>query len=798
MTDTKLYSEFIHKSRYARWLEEEKRRETWEETVARYIDFFAGRFPDHEKEIRELTPYILKHKVMPSMRCLMTAGRALEKDEISGFNCSYVAIDHSKAFDEILYVLMCGVGVGYSVERQYVSKLPEVAEEFYDSESVIVVPDSKIGWATSFRELVSLLYSGKVPKWDLSRLRPAGARLKTFGGRSSGPDPLDELFHFTVSIFKNAAGRRLNSIECHDLVCKIADIVVCGGVRRCLPSSARISTPTGITTMGDIKVGDEIESIGRKSKVVSKVFSGTQSLLEVSHRFGVTKMTPNHRIAVFTSPTEYAFKEAKYLEPGDRLVWDRRSPVDFTYAPEWALAYRNRATTWVTALDRGLVTEDQGFSPTPVLAISEAPSEDTWDIEVLDIHEFTADGLITHNSALLSLSNVSDDRMRAAKSGQWWNTAPHRQLANNSACYTERPELAVFLKEWQSLYESKSGERGVFSRYAAREKIEKIGRRDPEYDWGCNPCSEILLRSAQVCNLSEAVIRPKDTLKDLKDKVRVASILGTLQSSLTNFRYLRKIWQRNTEEERLLGVSLTGIMDHTVMSCEDDPSKTARWLESLKKVAIETNKEWAAKLGIPESAAISTVKPSGTVSQLVNSASGIHARFSPYYIRRVRADKKDPLCRFMIEAGFPGEQDKMNKSAWVFEFPIRSPEASKTVDDMPALKQLAVWKVYQDHWCEHKPSCTVYYTDDDFVHVGAWVWENFSEVSGVSFLPKLDHVYVQAPYEAINEKEYKSLVSKMPDSISWDELAKYESEDNTTSSKELQCSGGACEVVDLV
>ena len=629
-----VYGEFIHLSRYARWLEDEKRRETWDETTHRYTKFFADRFPEHEKEILKLQKYITQKKVMPSMRCLMTAGPALARDNVSGFNCAFTAIDHPKAFDEILYILCCGTGVGFSVERQYVTKLPEVAEEFYATDTTVVVPDSKIGWATSFRELLSLLWSGKVPKWDLSRLRPAGARLKTFGGRSSGPDPLDDLFNFTVALFKKAAGRKLSSIECHDLVCKVAEIVVVGGVRR---------------------------------------------------------------------------------------------------------------------------------------------------------------------SALLSLSNVSDDRMRTAKSGQWWIESGQRALANNSAAYTERPELSVFLKEWESLYASKSGERGIFSRVASKKQAEKCGRRDFEgYEFGTNPCSEIILRSAQFCNLSEVVIREKDTLEDLKEKVRVAAIFGTLQSTLTNFRYLRKIWAKNTEEERLLGVSLTGIMDHGVMCGKGDQEITKAWLKELKEVAVATNKKWSKKLGIEPSVSVTCTKPSGTVSQLVNSASGIHARFSPYYIRRVRIDLKDPIYEFMVSKGFPGEQDKMNPNAWVFEFPIKSPDTSVMVDDIGALEQLEIWKLYQDHWCEHKPSATVYYTDQDYMDVGAWVWKNFDSISGVSFLPKSDHVYVQAPYEAISKEKYTELVSKIPTDVNWSDLVEFEKEDNTKAAKDLACSGGVCEVVDLV
>lgn len=630
-TGTAQYSQFIHLSRYSRWLEKENRRETWDETVQRYVDFWIKRFPEYEKEISSLKSSIKEFKVMPSMRALMTAGPALEKDEVAGYNCAFVAIDNQKAFDEILYILMCGTGVGFSVERQYISELPEIAEQFYESETTIIVPDSKKGWASSFRELISLLYMGKIPKWDLSRLRPEGAKLKTFGGRSSGPEPLNQLFKFSVNLFKKAAGRKLTSIECHDLVCKIAEIVVVGGVRR---------------------------------------------------------------------------------------------------------------------------------------------------------------------SALLSLSNLSDDRLRDAKAGQWWIENPQRQLSNNSAAYADRPDLSVFLNEWISLYKSKSGERGIFSKKSAQRQAQKSGRRDGSKIDGTNPCSEILLRSAQFCNLTEVIAREGDTLEDLLTKVEAATILGTLQSTLTDFKYLRKVWQKNTEEERLLGVSLTGIMDHHILGQVCDEAK--EWSKKMEAHAIEVNKKWASKLGIEQSAAITCVKPSGTVSQLVNSSSGIHARYADYYIRRVRIDKKDPLCTFMTLQGFPGEQDVMNPNAWVFEFPIKSPDSSRKVKDLSAIDQLEIWKQYQDYWCEHKPSCTIYYNDKSFMEVGAWVWKNFDEISGLSFLPSSDHVYKQAPYEEISKEKYEELEKQMPRNVDWTYLSEYEKEDSTTSSKELACSAGICEVVDLV
>ena len=623
------YQQFIHKSRYARWLPEQKRRESWHETVNRYVDFWKDRGQIDETTALDLFNAIHNMEVMPSMRCMMTAGEALDKDNVAGFNCSYLAIDSARSFDELMYVLMCGTGVGFSVERNFINKLPLVAESFHKTDSVIVVSDSKIGWASAFRELIAMLYAGKIPTWDISRIRPAGARLKTFGGRASGPEPLVDLFNFCVEIFQKAAGRKLTSIECHDVVCKIADIVVVGGVRR---------------------------------------------------------------------------------------------------------------------------------------------------------------------SALISLSNLSDQRMAKAKSGDWWRHEGHRRLANNSVAYTEKPDFESFLAEMQNMYESKAGERGIFSRVAAQKIAGRNGRRDPEQDFGTNPCSEIILRSNQFCNLSEIVVRPDDTLASLKKKAEMAAIIGTLQATLTDFRYLRNCWKKNTEEEALLGVSMTGIMDHYLLS-KGESKDLEKWLEEVRDVAVDTNKKWAEKLGINQSAAITCVKPSGTVSQLVDSASGIHPRFSKHYIRRVRSDHKDPLAVFMAQSGFPVEQDVMSPTSSVFSFPIKAPESSVTVKQVGAMQQLELWKAYQNHWCEHKPSITVYYTDDEFLQVAQWIWENFDLCSGISLLPYSDHVYQQAPYEDIDAEKYDELVASMPQGVDWNDLEKYEEEDNTTGSQELACVGGACEIV---
>ena len=622
------YQQFIHKSRYARWMPEHNRRETWSETVFRYVQFWRDREQITVKEGQKLYDAIYNLEVMPSMRCMMTAGVALDKDNVAGFNCSYLHIDSPRSFDELMYVLMCGTGVGFSVERNFINKLPEIAESFHKTDSLIVVSDSKIGWASAFRELIAMLYAGKIPQWDVSRVRGSGERLKTFGGRASGPEPLVDLFNFCIEVFQKAKGRKLTSIECHDIVCKIADIVVVGGVRR---------------------------------------------------------------------------------------------------------------------------------------------------------------------SALISLSNLSDQRMAKAKSGDWWRNEGQRALANNSVAYTEKPDFESFLSEMQTMYESKAGERGIFSRIAAQKIAGRNGRRDAEQDFGTNPCSEIILRSNQFCNLSEVVIRADDTLKTLKAKVEVAAMIGTLQATLTDFRYLRNIWKKNTEEEALLGVSMTGIMDHPVIGTASD--KTVEWLEELKNVAVKVNKKWAEKLGINQSTAITAVKPSGTVSQLVDSASGIHPRFSKHYIRRVRSDKKDPLAVFMEQAGFPVEQDVMSPSSSVFSFPVKAPKTSTTVKQVGAMQQLELWKAYQNHWCEHKPSITVYYTDDEFLKVAQWIWDNFDICSGISLLPVSDHVYQQAPYEDITADEYKKLLAEMPKGVDWIDLEQFEQEDNTTGSQELACAGGTCEIV---
>ena len=640
------YQNFIALSRYARWLPEKNRRETWEETVARYFDFMEEHLKNNTNQ--ELIPKtrkileeaVLKLEIMPSMRALMTAGPALAKNHIAGYNCAYLSVDHPKAFDECLYVLMHGTGVGFSVERQHINKLPEVPEELIDVDDVIVVQDSKEGWQSAFRKLITYLYDGESPKWDFSRIRKKGSRLKTFGGRASGPEPLLDLFNFSTNIFKEAAGRKLTSYECHRMMCKVAEVVVVGGVRR---------------------------------------------------------------------------------------------------------------------------------------------------------------------SALISLSNLTDERMRSAKSGQWWTDTPEMALSNNSVCYTEKPDMSIFMKEWLALYESKSGERGIFNREAAKKQVASISRRDVEHEFGCNPCSEIILRDGQFCNLTEVVIRAEDTQKNILRKVRLATILGTFQASLTNIKRLRPKWVSNTEEEALLGVSLTGIMDNSFMNGSNTDrgyygkKSLPDFLVALRKETVETNKHWSELLGISQATATTAIKPSGTVSQLVDSASGIHTRHNDYYFRRVRADSKDPIAQLMEDQGIPCEADVMKpNSVKVFTFPMKAPEGAVLRNDRNAIEQLELWLTYQRYYCEHKPSVTISVKEHEWMEVGAWVYKHFDEVSGVSFLPHSDHTYQQAPYEDCTKAEYNKLAKSMPKSVDWDLISKYELEDTTVGNKTLACTGSVCELVDLV
>jgi ribonucleoside-triphosphate reductase len=634
------YENFIALSRYARWISDENRRETWGETVDRYFNFMLDylknnfNYTPNKKLVDELKEFVYDRNVMPSMRSVMTAGPALDRDHVAGYNCSFVPVDSPRSFDETMYILMCGTGVGFSVEYKYVNKLPAVPESFEKSTTTIVVEDSKNGWAKSYRELLAMLWAGQIPTIDVSKLRPAGARLKTMGGRSSGPQPLINLFDFTIAKFKAAAGRQLKPIEAHDIMCKIGEVVVVGGVRR---------------------------------------------------------------------------------------------------------------------------------------------------------------------SAMISLSNINDIEMAAAKAGNWWEKNSQRALSNNSVAYSRKPEMEQFIAEWKNLYDSKSGERGIYNVAAAQKQAARWGRRDPEIHYGTNPCSEIILRPYQFCNLSEVVIREDDTLADIENKVRLATILGTWQSTLTDFKYLRKIWKDNTEEERLLGVSLTGQFGHKFMSGKENLDKLGVFLSEIRDLARQINKEEAGRIGINESAAITCVKPSGTVSQLVGVSSGMHAWHSPYYIRTVRGDKKDPLSTFLKEVGIPWEDDFMKPNdTYVFSFPVKAPEGAIVRDDLTAIDHLNTWLVYQREWCEHKPSITVSVKEDEWMEVGAWVYKHFDEVSGISFLPHSDHSYKQAPYQQVTETEYLELLAKMPSSIRWEDLSFYETEDGTSGTQTLACtSDGNCEIVDI-
>ena len=633
------YENFIALSRYARWLENENRRETWSETVDRYFSFMVnaletkhGYTPD-PKIVEELRDAVFNRNVMPSMRSVMTAGPALERENVSGYNCAFLPVDNARSFDEAMYILMCGTGVGFSVEYKYINKLPSLPEKLEKSDTVVIVGDSKEGWAKAYRELLGLLWAGQIPQIDISKVRPSGARLKTMGGRSSGPQPLVNLFDFTIQVFKGALGRSLKPIEAHDIMCKIGEVVVVGGVRR---------------------------------------------------------------------------------------------------------------------------------------------------------------------SAMISLSNINDIEMAAAKAGNWWESNAQRALSNNSVAYSRKPDMAQFIAEWKSLYDSKSGERGIYNVAAAQKQAAKFGRRSPDIHYGTNPCSEIILRPYQFCNLSEVVLREEDTVADVTNKVRLASILGTWQSTLTDFKYIRKIWKDNTEEERLLGVSLTGQFGHKFFSGQEDLDQLAGVLGNLRQWAVDMNIEEAAKIGIPASAAVTCVKPSGTVSQLVGVSSGMHAWHSDYYIRTVRGDKKDPITQFLKDTGIPSEDDVMKPNdTTVFSFPVKAPEHAITRDKLTAIQQLEVWLVYQRNWCEHKPSITVSVKEDEWMEVGAWVYKYFDEVSGISFLPYSEHTYVQAPYQEVTKDQYEEMVGKMPKSIDWTALSLYELEDTTTGTQALACVSGECEIVDI-
>lgn len=1005
------YKNFIHISRYARWLDKEKRRETWTETVDRYCNFMAKHLGDSiESELlAEVREAILNHEIMPSMRALMAAGPAMEADNISAYNCSFIAVDSLRAFDEAMYVLMNGTGVGFSVEQQYINNLPVISEEFHATETTIVVEDSKLGWAKAFKELIALLVQGQVPQWDTTKVRPKGARLKTFGGRASGPEPLRELFAFTARVFANAKGRRLKPIEAHDIMCKIGEVVVVGGVRRCLPSGSLVHTKLGMVRIEDVSVGDIVLTSKGYHRILNKFDQGVQSLVKVHTQDSFFECTPNHKVAVLAGQDSYIWKEAKSLRENDRVIapsvgiegggkvslprFDYVSPehsttctsivipeldadmawflgllqgdgyirltknsgevsvscpndypeiaglahkqfarfgvntqqVDYknycvvrtkskqlaAYLHSWlkqpkvalkvpsfmweaptdiklsfvsglmdadgsvktrpanvcVTVYENyareinllmascgfqtrlkkihsnsRKSNWqqlysVSAINNktkvalnmfGLkkinlteVEQNTNSYPKEMLDFNYASnypwsktnntlipvavkrvefdvrSDQTWDIEVESVNEFFCNGYLMHNSALISLSNLDDFEMAKAKSGQWWETQPQRSLANNSAVYNSKPNTAQFLREWRNLYESKSGERGIFNMDSVRKHIDRFGRRDSSKVKGVNPCAEILLRPNQFCNLAEVVIAASDTEEDLFRKVELATVLGTWQSTLTNFKYIRKVWKTNCEEERLLGVSLTGIFGNPLTSTNGPELREL--LTKLREHAISVNAEHAKSLGIPVSAAITCVKPSGTVSQLTGVSSGIHPWYSSYYVRTVRADNKDPLTEFLKNQGVPNEPDVMRPdSTTVFSFPIKAPENAVVTTDLSAIEHLEIWKTYRECFTEHNPSVTINVKEDEWMDVGAWVYRNFDSVGGISFLPATEHTYRQAPYQAIDKEKYEELKAAFPEDIQWEWLVHFEKEDTTTGTQELACVGGVCSADDDV
>lgn len=1018
-----VYQSFIYKSRYSKYIPELNRREEWDETIARYFNFFQEFLKDRHnydltQDRKALEDSVLNLEIMPSMRGLMTAGAALKRDEAAIYNCSYFAVDSLRTFDEEMYTLMLGTGVGFSVENHDTIKLPIISETFYESDTVIVVEDSRIGWSKAFKELLVLLSNGQIPKYDVSKLRPKGARLKTFGGRASGPAPLVDLFEFSINMFKRAAGRKLTSVELHDLACKVADIVVVGGVRRCLPDGSMVHSRHGLVPIEQIQIGDEVLTSNGYHKVTNKFDQGVQELVTVKTQDSSFRCTPNHKIAVLTAIDEYTWKMAKDLEPNDRIIapsvsldgtdvelpefsyikpkhsttckdiiipkltndiaWlmgyiqgdgyveltqksgglnipfpnnqhdfyqrvvniiklfgiEHHSLIKYdnyfvakfkskqlaTYFHSWlkqpnteliipecimyntrdiklsyvaglmdsdgaaqnrpvqvlTTIYKNFAENirlllsscgiqarnnilptsclkenWKPKFSVSLINNNgkelldqytmkeirirtkESFTnsyPVPFIkgchvnvpwsktigklipvtvndVIYNGETEHTWDIEVENMHEFFCEGYLMHNSALISLSDLTDERMRTAKTGEWWNTTPHRRLANNSAVYKEKPDIGTFMREWTSLYESKSGERGIFSRAAAKKVIDHSNNlrkqwfgedtlvRDTNYDFGCNPCSEIILRSHQFCNLTSVQIRPTDDIKSLKQKVVLATILGTFQSCLTNFRYLSKKWEKNTKEERLLGVSLNGIFDNALTNGKMGHDKLIECLTELRKVAIETNKKWAAILGINESTAITCVKPEGTSSALNATSSGIHPAHSPYYIRYVRNDKKDPLTSFLIDVGIPYEEDVYDPNNMIaFKFPMKSSDDAICRNDITAIEHLELWKTYQEYYCEHKPSVTISVKEHEWMDVGAWVYNNFEWMSGVSFLPYSEHIYKQAPFTDCNKEQYEELLKITPTSVDWSKLVDFEKEDTTTSTQELACVAGGCAI----
>jgi len=624
-------SEFVYYRSYAKWIEEEGRRETWIETIDRYMDFMKGKLGKmlKESEYEEVREAILKQEAMPSMRLLQFAGPAAEKTNVCAYNCSFVAPSRFEDFGEIIYISMCGTGVGFSVESKNIQSLPQIKNQTGKKLPTFVVPDTKEGWADAFVLGMKTWFSGSDIDFDFSLLRPAGARLKIMGGKSSGPKPLIDLLGFTRERILRRQGRHLRNIDAHDIICKIGECVVSGGVRR---------------------------------------------------------------------------------------------------------------------------------------------------------------------SALISLSDLDDQDMRDAKNGQFWINEGQRMLSNNSAVYNVKPTETEFLKEWISLMESGSGERGIFNRESLyktlpKRRLEKSANFIGEM--GTNPCGEIILRSRQFCNLSEVVARAEDTEEDLLRKIRVATILGTYQSTLTKFGYLSKEWKENCEEERLLGVSVTGQWDSKL-------SRDPKMLAKLRLEAIRVNKIYAKRFGISESTCITAVKPSGTVSQTVDCASGMHPRHAPYYIRRVRISATDSLFKMMKDQGVPYHpevgQNHDDANTFVLEFPMKAPDDAICKDDISALDQLEHWKVVKVNYTEHNPSVTISVGENEWIQVAHWLYQNWDIVGGLSFLPRSNHVYQLAPYEAIDEKTYKELTSKMPD-FDFSKIVTYELRDETEVKKELACVSGVCDIL---
>ncbi len=624
-------SEFVYYTTYSRWLPEKGRRETWLETIDRYLGFMRDNLGDKlsEAEYGEIREYMLHMRAMGSMRLLWSAGKAAKKSNIAGYNCAFIAPSKWQDFAEIMFILMNGTGIGFSVEHQTVEQLPMIKKQTGEAPLKFTIPDSREGWCDAFAIGLKTWAEGKDIVYDYSQIRPQGARLATMGGRASGPAPLKSLLDFTRERMLARQGRRLSTVDAHDIICKTGEVIVAGGVRR---------------------------------------------------------------------------------------------------------------------------------------------------------------------AALISLSDLDDQGMREAKNGQFWNTQPQRAMANNSSIYNEKPSVPEFLDEWVNLVKSGTGERGIFNRGQLKSQLParrwKIFQKGVDTA-GTNPCGEIVLQSKQFCNLSEVVARPDDTEESLLEKVRIATILGTYQATLTHFPYLSKEWRQNCEEEALLGVSVTGQWDLK-------PSlRNAQTFRKMREVAIETNRKYAARFGINPSTCITTTKPSGNGSQLFDSSSGLHPRHAPYYIRRVRIENHNPLFKMLREMGVPHHpevgQTAESATTFVLEFPVAAPKGSVYKDDLTAIQQLEYWKLLKENYTEHNPSATISVSDDEWLEVANWVYANWDLVGGLSFLPRSNHVYRLAPYEAITKEHYEELVKNFP-VIDFSKIVLFEFDDETKGSKELACVSGTCEV----